>query len=63
MWSIAKDLLTTGVMQRWAYVICFTVCPLGQEDAAYDRLKDFIAASVPEFQLAHGPPVTRVSRN
>jgi hypothetical protein len=44
-------------MQRWAYVICYTVCPLGEEEAVYDRMKAFIAASVPEFQIASGPPI------
>ena len=62
MWSIAKELLRTGVLQRWAYVICYAPCPLGQEDATFERMREFIAASVPEFQLAHGPPVARVSR-
>ena len=55
MWWMARDLITTGVLQRWAYVSYFTVCPPGQEDAYYARLKDLIAASVPEFQLASGP--------
>jgi hypothetical protein len=51
MWWMAKDLLTTGVLQRWAYVTCFVVCQPGQEDLAYERLKRFMAAAVPEFQL------------
>ncbi len=56
MWWMARDLVLTGVLQRWAYVTYFTVCWPGQEEAAYARLKDFIAASVPEFQVASGPP-------
>ncbi len=55
MWWQARDLLRTGVFQRWAYVSYFTVCLPGQEDATFARVKQLIAASVPEFQL---PPVT-----
>lgn len=52
MWWMARNLLQTGVLQRWAYISCFAVCLPGQEDATYERMKQFIAASVPEFQLA-----------
>jgi len=62
MWLTARDVLTTGVLQRWAYVIFYAACPLGQEEETYERLKEFVVESVPEFQLAHGPPVTRVTR-
>jgi len=54
MWWMAKNLLWTGVLQRWAYVTCFTVCPSGAEATAYNRLQQFIAAAVPEFQLTTG---------
>jgi hypothetical protein len=57
LWLTAKELMSRSVMQRWAYVICYTVCPLGEEEAVYDRMKAFIAASVPEFQIASGPPI------
>lgn len=60
MWWLAKHLLLTGELQRWAYVTCFSVCPPGQEEATYERLKQFVAASVPMFQLTTGPAV-RVS--
>jgi hypothetical protein len=46
-----RDLLTRGVVQRWAYVSYLCPCPEGQEDAAFERIKSLIAASVPEFQL------------
>ena len=46
--------LTSGELQRWAYISYFTVCRPGQEDAAFARMKQLITASVPEFQL---PPV------
>ena len=40
-----------GVVQRWAYVSYFTACPPGQEEPVFDRVKQLIAASAPEFQL------------
>jgi hypothetical protein len=60
MWWMAKHLLQTGVLQRWAYVSCFAVCLPGQEGATFERMKKFIAASVPEFQLTPkaGEPAT-----
>jgi hypothetical protein len=57
MWWMARDMVLTGVLQRWAYVTYFSVCLPGQEEATYIRLKELIAASVPEFQLASGPPL------
>jgi len=51
MWSMAKQLAFTGVLQRWAYVRFYTLCEPGQEDAALAQVKDMIAAAVPEFQL------------
>jgi hypothetical protein len=51
MWSIARELVTTGILQRWAYVTYFSACAPGQEENTYERLKNLIAASVPEFQL------------
>lgn len=55
MWWMARELLTTGVLQRWAYVTYFAVCLPGQEEATYERLKKLIAFSVPEFQLTPKP--------
>jgi hypothetical protein len=54
MWWMARHLLRTGVLQRWAYVSCFTTCLPGQEEAAFERMEQFIAAAAPEFQLATG---------
>ena len=52
IWWLTRDLLTTGVLQRWAYVSYFSAgFPPGQEDAAFARIEKLIAASVPEFQL------------
>jgi len=55
MWSMARNLITTGVLERWAYISYFAVCPPGMEDATFERIKELIAASVPEFQIPHGP--------
>jgi hypothetical protein len=55
MWWMARDLLTTGVLQRWAYISYFSVCYPGQEEAAFQRMEKLITASVPQFQR---PPVT-----
>lgn len=55
MWSMSKTLVTTGILQRWAYITYFAVCPPGLEDETYARLKQLITASVPEFQLTPKP--------
>jgi hypothetical protein len=55
MWWMARELLRTGVLQRWAYVTCFAACPPGQEDATFKRMEKFLAAAVPEFQLVSKP--------
>jgi hypothetical protein len=51
MWWMASKLLRTGVLQRWAYVSCFAPCLPGQEAATFERMKSFISAAVPQFQL------------
>jgi hypothetical protein len=61
MWWLARDLVRAGVLQRWAYLSCLAIHPPGQEDRSYQRLKDFIADAVPQFQLTHGPE-TRVAQ-
>ena len=50
MWWMGRDLLRTGVLQRWAYISYFAPCAPGQEDATFERLKNLIAHSVPEYQ-------------
>jgi hypothetical protein len=57
MRQMATHLLSTGELQRWAYVSCFAVCQPGNETATYAKMKEFIAAAVPQFQLAANPPV------
>lgn len=54
MWWMARELVTTGVLQRWAYVTFFADCAPGEEEATFERLKQLIAGAVPEFQLAGG---------
>ena len=56
MWWMARELFRTGKLQRWAYVSFFAWCQPGQEEATFERMKKFIAASVPEFQLTPQPP-------
>jgi Protein of unknown function (DUF3485) len=54
LFQMIHDQLFTGVLQRWAYVSYFAICEPGHEDAAFERVKKLIAASVPEFQLPPG---------
>ena len=58
MWWMARDLLRTGVLQRWAAVTFFAHCAPGQEDATFERLKTMIRTAVPEFQLVPHPTGT-----
>jgi hypothetical protein len=51
MWWMARDLMKTGVLQRWAYINYFAPCLPGQEQATFERIKKMIAASAPQFQL------------
>ena len=62
MRRMAIELVRTGKLQRWAYVSCMAVCLPGREAATYERMKQLIAASVPEFQLTTGTPASLVSR-
>ena len=53
-WLI-RDLVRTGVLQRWAYVSYFAACAPGQEAATFERMQDLIAHSVPEYQKPPAP--------
>ncbi|MGA2659090.1 MAG: exosortase-associated EpsI family protein [Verrucomicrobiota bacterium] len=55
MWWTMEHMMRTGVLQRWAYISCFSICAPGQEEAAFDRMKKFLAAAVPQFQLFPRP--------
>jgi len=61
MWWMARDLIRTGTLQRWAYVSCLAICVPGQEEATFRRMKQFIGAAVPEFQLTTGPSDARTA--
>jgi EpsI family protein len=56
MWWLARDVIRTGVLQRWAYITVCANCRPGDEDATYERLTKFIAAAAPEFQLTPKAP-------
>jgi hypothetical protein len=43
-------------LERWAYISYFVACLPGQEEANFDRLKEFIRASTPAFQVVAGQP-------
>lgn len=55
-WKIwlVKDFLSTGVLDRWAYISYYTECLPEQQAAVLDRMKTLIARSVPEFQVPYG---------
>jgi hypothetical protein len=55
MWSTAQKLISTGVLQRWAYVSCWSTFAPGQEEVTFERMKKFIASAVPQFQLVPKP--------
>jgi hypothetical protein len=50
MW-MAHDIAFHSVLDRWAYVSLFAECAPGQENATFERMKRWIAAAVPDFQL------------
>lgn len=54
MLMMASEMARTGKLQRWAYVAYFAYCAPEQETEALGRLRKFIAASVPEFQISAG---------
>ena len=47
---LMRDLLTKGVLQRWAYTSFFATCEPGQEDVTYEQLAKLISATVPQIQ-------------
>ena len=61
MW-MARDLILTGVLQRWAYISCMVVCGPGQEAATYQRLKEFIGEGAARFQKLPANPPRLASR-
>jgi hypothetical protein len=61
MWSMARQLTVSGVLQRWAYVRFYALCDPGQEDATFDELKHAIVDAVPQFQLAPRPSAANMA--
>ncbi|MGC8744205.1 MAG: exosortase-associated EpsI family protein [Verrucomicrobiia bacterium] len=51
MWSVALHRVKKGEIQRWAYVIYFSTCLPGEEEAVFERMKAFIKESLPEYQV------------
>ncbi|MFM8471410.1 MAG: exosortase/archaeosortase family protein [Limisphaerales bacterium] len=47
---MAKELLRTGTLQRWAYVACLAQCRPGEEEKTFARVREFLAEAVPQFQ-------------
>ena len=62
MASMMRRLLTTGELQRWAYISYFAICSPGQEDRTFDQMKKLIIASVPEYQLPPSSGDSKLSR-
>jgi hypothetical protein len=49
-YQMMRDVLRTGILDRWAYVSVFAYGAPGQENAVFDRIKTLIQETVPEFQ-------------
>jgi hypothetical protein len=60
MRKMATHLLSTGELQRWAYVSSLGVCLPDDDDATYARMKQMIAAAVPKFQLVNDVNIASV---
>ncbi len=54
-WWMVRDLVTRGVLQRWAYISFFSPCAPGEEDAAYKRVSELIRRIHPHFGVTAGP--------
>lgn len=54
MLQTAVELISTGVLQRWAYISCFTECLPGGEDAAFAEVQQLLQSMVPLFQTTTG---------
>ena len=54
-WWMVRDLVTQGVLQRWAYISFFSPCSPGDEDAAYGRISELIRRIQPHFGVTSSP--------
>jgi hypothetical protein len=61
MWWLARDMMMTGVLQRWALVSYLSVCMPGQEEPTFERMKQLVARTAPEFLLVPRPKGTTVT--
>jgi hypothetical protein len=59
----AIDVLTTGTLPRWAYVSYFAWCRPGQEQATFERIKEFITEATPQFQTYPAGATALTARN
>ncbi|MDB6055803.1 MAG: eight transrane protein EpsH [Verrucomicrobiales bacterium] len=50
IWLMSKHLLTTGKLDRWAYISSFSVCHKGEEEQTQKRMFDFLSEAIPKFQ-------------
>ena len=50
VWWLARDLVLHQVLDRWAYISYFTVCPPGQEEKTFERMKELMLNTAPEIQ-------------
>lgn len=49
-WWMIRDLVTKGVLQRWAYISFFAPCPPGREEEAYQRLLQLVGELAPVIE-------------
>ena len=56
MWWMGRDLLTDGLLQRWAYVAYLSACLPGEEETLLADMTKFIAETAPQFQITTGTP-------
>ena len=61
MLDMGLEMIRTGVLQRWAYISCYSFCLPGQEEQTYKRIKELISAAVPHYQLTTGQPTALAS--
>jgi hypothetical protein len=48
---MARDVLFRNELDRWAYISFFAQCGPGQEKITFERVKQLIVATVPDFQI------------
>jgi hypothetical protein len=63
MWLMGRDLITKGLLQRWAYIAYYSRCLPGQESILLEQMKRLVAAQVPEFQTTTGTPEEKLAES